>query len=41
MLEQEQCSALAANAAVQAALWSTSGTTKLADPDTLHGNALQ
>ncbi|CAL8469435.1 g8976 [Coccomyxa elongata] len=37
VLEQEQCSALAANAAAQAALWSTSGTSKLADPDTLHG----
>ncbi|KAK9908303.1 hypothetical protein WJX75_005720 [Coccomyxa subellipsoidea] len=34
-LEQEQCSALAANAAAQAALWSTSGTSKLADPDAL------
>ncbi|BDA44827.1 probable transcription factor VIP1 at C-terminar half [Coccomyxa sp. Obi] len=38
VLEQEQCSALAANAAAQAALWSTSGTSKLADPDALqHG----
>ncbi len=35
-LEQEQCSALAANAAAQAALWSTSGTSKLTHPDTLN-----
>lgn len=35
-LEQEQCSALAANAAAQAALWSTSSTTS----NGLHSGAL-